>query len=75
VIPFSSLIITKVSQSAKKEFCNFGKSCGSFRGEEYERLLEVIQRSEGWFSGDESFKPAKDQIVGVKLSKHKAPNF
>ncbi len=47
----------------------------SFKGEEYEKLLDAIQRCEGWFPGDESFEPAKDQVVGVKFLKHKATEF
>jgi hypothetical protein len=37
--------------------------------------LDAIQRCEGWFPGDETFEPAKDQVVGVKFLKNKATEF
>ncbi len=51
------------------------RKISSLNAEEYEKLLYAIERHEGWFSGDESLEPAKDQIVGVKFSKHKATEF
>ena len=47
----------------------------SFTGEEYEKLLDAIQRCEGWYPGDEKLEPAPDKVIGVKFLKHKATEF
>jgi len=47
----------------------------SFTGEEYERLLDAIQRCEGWYSGDEKFEPAPEKVIGVRFIKRKATEF
>lgn len=47
----------------------------SFTGEEYEKLLDAIQRCEGWYPGDEKLEAAPDKVVGVKFLKHKATEF
>ncbi len=47
----------------------------SLNTDEYEKFLDAIQRHEGWFSGNETFEPTKEKVVGVKFLKHKATEF
>ncbi len=47
----------------------------SFNGEEYEKLLDAIQRCEGWYSGDDKFQPAPEKVIGVRFIKRKATEF
>lgn len=47
----------------------------SFAGEEFEKLLDAIQRCEGWYPGDEKPEPAPEKVIGVKFLKHKATEF
>ena len=47
----------------------------SFTGEEYEKLLDAIQRCEGWYSGDEKFEPAPAKVISVRFIKEKATEF
>jgi hypothetical protein len=48
-----------------------------FVGEEFEKLLDAIQRCEGWFSGDETITPVegKEKVVGVKYLKQRIVAF
>lgn len=49
----------------------------SFVGEEFEKLLDAIQRCEGWFPGDETITLVEDKekVVGVKYLKQKIVAF
>lgn len=47
----------------------------SFKGKEYEELLDAIQRCEGWYPGDEKFEPAPEKVIGVRFIKRKAAEF
>ena len=51
------------------------RKIGSLSEQEFENLLDAIQRCEGWYPGDEKFEPAPDKVIGVKFLRHKATEF
>ena len=69
-IPYSSHSGTTHEDRKTRE-----RKIRSFTGEEYEKLLNAIQRCEGWYPGDEKFESMPDKVVGVKFLKHKATEF
>lgn len=47
----------------------------SFKDEEYEKLLDTIQRCEGWYPGDEKQESAPEKVIGVRFINRKASEF
>ena len=74
-IPDTKAVVEYRNNLQKISKFDMDRKIRSFTGEEYERLLDAIQRCEGWYPGDEKLEPAPDKIIGVKFIKHKAAEF
>jgi hypothetical protein len=53
---------------------DMNRTIGTFQGQEYEKLLNAIQRCEGWYPGNEELIEVK-KIVRVRCVKRKPVEF
>jgi hypothetical protein len=54
---------------------DMNRTIRSFEGNEYEKLIDTLQRCEGWYSGDEKFESAPEKVIGVKFINRKSAEF